>query len=88
MHGLGVDQTGQFGQCPQRHRERERLVGGQPDRPFDAGIERDGHRAAIIIEHDIDQVVRVVPGQPADHQQVQVGADLFAADPELGRQLA
>ena len=45
-------------------------------------------RAAVLVQHHVDQVVRVVAGQPADHQQVQVGADLLGADAELGGQLA
>ena len=51
---------GSLGQRPQGHRQREGLVGGQPDRPFDAGVEGDRDGAAVVVEHHVDQVVRVV----------------------------
>jgi hypothetical protein len=77
--------AGRLRQHPQRHHQRQRLVGIEPQRPVDAGVVGDRHPVAV--ERHVDQVARAVSRQAADPEQFQVLAQLPRRDPEVGGRL-
>jgi hypothetical protein len=82
---IPLGQAGRLGEEPQRDDERERLVGGQPQRPVDAGVV--GQRDPVTVERHVDEVARPVSGQPAHPQQLEVLAQLPVGGAEVAGRL-
>ena len=80
--GLRVDHPRHVDQRAQRHQHTGRLGRGQPQRVVDTG--REGDLDGVAGELEVDQVTGSVAGQPAHPQLVEIVAQLFDADPEIG----
>ena len=82
---LALGEAGQLEQGAQRDDQRDRLVGGQPQRPPHAGGEGDPD--AVALEGEVDQVAGAVAGQAAHPQQLEVAAQLPLGDAEVAGRL-